>query len=111
MFASGDLLTHVPPFHTKDNLTDSNLSSTKTDKISLDKCYSHTYIYSMKREKELKQASTNDYFTVEEAAQELGIKPTAIRNYLYDGKLTTFKFKTLTLVKREEVESWKERQR
>lgn len=69
------------------------------------------YIYSMKKEKELKQANVADYFTVEEAAKELGIKPTAIRNYLYDGKLTTYKFKTLTLIKSEEVESWKERQK
>jgi excisionase family DNA binding protein len=69
------------------------------------------YIDSMKKEKELKQANTTDYFTVEEAAEELGIKPTVIRNYLYDGKLTTYKFKTLTLIKSEEVETWKERQK
>jgi len=61
--------------------------------------------------KELKQANVADYFTVEEAANELGIKPTAIRNYLCDGKLTTYKFKTLTLVHQQEVESWKERQK
>jgi len=69
------------------------------------------YIYSMRKEKELKQANVADYFTVEEAAEELGIKPTAIRNYLYDGKLTTYKFKTLTLIDSKEVESWKERQK
>ncbi len=61
--------------------------------------------------KELKQVNAADYFTVEEAAKELGIKPTAIRNYLWDEKLTTYKFKTLTLVKKEEVEAWKERQK
>jgi excisionase family DNA binding protein len=61
--------------------------------------------------KELKQANVADYFTVEEAANELGIKPTAIRNYLCDGKLTTYKFKTLTLVHQQEVEHWKERQK
>jgi excisionase family DNA binding protein len=61
--------------------------------------------------KELKQANVADYFTVEEAASELGIKPTAIRNYLCDGKLTTYKFKTLTLVHQQEVENWKERQK
>jgi excisionase family DNA binding protein len=65
----------------------------------------------MRKEKELKQANVADYFTVEEAAEELGIKPTAIRNYLYDGKLTTYKFKTLTLIDSKEVESWKERQK
>lgn len=61
--------------------------------------------------KELKQANAANYFTVDEAANELGIKPTAIRNYLCDGKLTTYKFKTLTLLHQEEVESWKERQK
>lgn len=66
---------------------------------------------SMSKVKEMKEVNTADYFTVDEAAKELGIKPTAIRNYLTWGKLTTFKFKTLTLVKREEVEAWKERQK
>jgi excisionase family DNA binding protein len=61
--------------------------------------------------KQLKQVSDSEYFTVEEAANALGIKPTAIRNYLCDEKLTTYKFKTLTLVKREEVEAWKDRQK
>ena len=65
----------------------------------------------MNKVKELKQANVADYFTVEEAANELGIKPTAIRNYLCDGKLTTYKFKTLTLVDQQEVENWKERQK
>jgi transcriptional regulator with XRE-family HTH domain len=52
----------------------------------------------MKKIEELKQARVADYFTVEEAANELGIKPTAIRNYLCDGKMITYKFKTLTLI-------------
>lgn len=65
----------------------------------------------MNMTKQLKQANENEYFTVEEAASELGIKPTAIRNYLYDEKLTTYKFKTLTLVSKEEVEEWKKRQK
>ena len=59
----------------------------------------------------IKQAKVSDYLTVDEAANELGIKPTAIRNYLCDGKFTTFKFKTLTLVHRVEVEAWKQRQK
>ncbi len=42
---------------------------------------------------------------------KLGIKPTAIRNYLTWGDLTTYKFKTLTLVSKEEVEAWKQRQK
>jgi excisionase family DNA binding protein len=61
--------------------------------------------------KRLKQANEAEYLTVEEAARELGIKTTAIRNYLWEEKLTTFKFKTLTLVSKQEVESWKERQK
>jgi excisionase family DNA binding protein len=64
----------------------------------------------MAKLKELKQADIAGFFTVEEAANALGIKTTAIRNYLFDGKLTTYKFKTLTLLKREEVEDWKQRQ-
>ena len=65
----------------------------------------------MTKAKQLKQASESEFFTVEEAANELGIKPTAIRNYLCDEKLTTYKFKTLTLLRRDEVEAWKERQK
>ena len=65
----------------------------------------------MNKVKELKQANVADYFTVDEAANALGIKPTAIRNYLTWGKMTTYKFKTLTMVSKEEVESWKERQK
>lgn len=65
----------------------------------------------MKSVKELKIADAKDFLTVEEASDELGIKDSAIRNYLYDEKLTTYKFKTLTLVSREEAENWKTRQR
>ncbi len=61
--------------------------------------------------KEVKQINAADYLTVDEAAQELGIKPTAIRNYLSWGKMTTYKFKTLTLIKRDEVVEWKKRQK
>jgi predicted transcriptional regulator len=65
----------------------------------------------MNKTKTLKQATDSEFFTVEESAKELGIKPTAIRNYLCDGKLTTYKFKTMTLLDKKEIESWKERQR
>lgn len=61
--------------------------------------------------KELKRADVESYLTVEEAANELGLKPTVIRNYLYEGRLTAYKFKTLTLLKADEVEAWKGRQR
>jgi excisionase family DNA binding protein len=59
----------------------------------------------------IKQADDSKFLTIEEAASELNIKPTAIRNYLHAGKLTTYKFKTLTLLKSDEVEAWKDRQK
>jgi len=61
--------------------------------------------------KELKNADGDKYMTAEEAAGMLGVKEGAIRNYLSEGKLTTFKFKTLTLVSADEVKRWKARQR
>ena len=61
--------------------------------------------------RELRSVNAQDYFTSEEAAQELGIKPTAIRNYLSKGQLTTYKFKTLTLIAAREVQSWNGRKR
>ena len=57
--------------------------------------------------KTLKHINDSEFLTVEEAANELGIKPTAIRNYLTWGKMNTYKFKTLTLVKKTEVEEWR----
>jgi hypothetical protein len=67
----------------------------------------------MKKEKQvkLKEVRDSEYFSVDEASQALGIKPTAIRNYLYWGYFTTFKFKNFTLVSKEEVEEWKKRQK
>ena len=63
----------------------------------------------MSKQRQLKTVNDGDYLTVDEASQELGIKDTAIRNYLYAGKLTTYKFKNLTLLSRNEVEGWKAR--
>jgi excisionase family DNA binding protein len=65
----------------------------------------------MKTARELKQVDGEKYLTVEEAAEELGIKSNAIRNYLCAEKLTTYKFKTLTLLRSDEVEGWKQRKR
>jgi excisionase family DNA binding protein len=65
----------------------------------------------MNKVKELKQVNGSDFLTTEEAAGALGIKASAVRNYLYLGKLTTYKFKSLTLVDAGEVERWKDRQR
>ena len=59
----------------------------------------------------LKKADVENFLTVEEAANELGLKPTVIRNYLSDGTLTAYKFKTLTLLKADEVKERKERQK
>ncbi len=59
----------------------------------------------------LEQADYRSYLTIEEAAKSLRIKPTAVRNYLYEGKMTTYKFKTLTLLSASEVKSWRARQR
>ncbi len=61
--------------------------------------------------RELKHIDAGEYLTVEEAASLLGLKEMSIRNYLSDGKLTTYKFKSLTLLKKEEVMKWKDRQR
>jgi excisionase family DNA binding protein len=65
----------------------------------------------MNKPRTLKQVKENDYFTVEEAAEVLGVKSNAIRNYLYLGKFTTHKFKSLTLLDAKEVEGWKSRRR
>lgn len=59
----------------------------------------------------MKQVNADSYMTVEEASRELGIKSTVLRNYLYQGKLTTYKFKTLTLLRAKEVRDYQERNR
>jgi len=51
----------------------------------------------MARIHRLKQADEATFLTIEEAANILEVKPTAIRNCLYEGKMSTYKFKTLTL--------------
>lgn len=57
------------------------------------------------------KAVAGDYYTVEEASAKLGVKPPVIRNYLHQEKLTTYKFKTLTLLSKREVEEWGGRNR
>lgn len=61
----------------------------------------------MKKEIKLKSVNDKDYLSVEEVSQFLGVKPNAIRNYLYLNYFTTYKFKTLTLIKRKEVIEWR----
>lgn len=56
-------------------------------------------------------ARDTSYFTVKEAADELGINVQTIRDYLAKGVIKTYKFKTLTLISRQEVEQWKKRQK
>ncbi len=65
----------------------------------------------MNKVKQLKQVNGSDFLTTEEAARVLGIKSSAIRNYLYMGKLTTYKFKSLTLIDTKEVERWNGRRK
>jgi len=59
----------------------------------------------------LHEAKDTDYFTVKEAAKELGIDTQSMRDHLSKGNLKTYKFKSLTLLSKAEVEAWKERQK
>jgi excisionase family DNA binding protein len=61
--------------------------------------------------RELTNINTNDFLTVEEAARFLGIKESAIRNYLSLGRLITYKVKSLTLLKVDDLKNWKSRKR
>ena len=74
--------------------------------IPLDILYNILYIKKV-RVKDLKYVSGSEYFSTEEAAEELGIKESAVRNYLSAGKFTTYKFKTLTLLDVNEIKEWK----
>lgn len=65
----------------------------------------------MKKTVTLKVVDGKQFVTVEEAGQVLGIKPTVVRNYLSAGKMTTYKFKSLTLLKAQEVEIWSKKQK
>jgi len=51
------------------------------------------------------------YLTVKEAADELGINTQTIRDYLVKGIIKTYKFKTLTLIGKQEIEEWKKRRK
>ncbi len=64
----------------------------------------------MSKIENLSVAMADQYLTIEEASQVLGIKTSVLRNYLHLDKITTYKFKTLTLVSKREVEQWKIRQ-
>lgn len=51
------------------------------------------------------------YLSIDEAAAWLGVKATVMRNYLYTGHFTTYKFKTLSLVALAELQAWPGRKR
>ena len=65
----------------------------------------------MSKTKHLKSVDESGYLSVSEASDSLGVKESAIRNYLYAGKMTTYKFKELTLLAKDEIEDWRDRQR
>jgi len=65
----------------------------------------------MKKTVTIHYATDTAYFTVKETADELGINTQTVRDYLTKGLLKTYKFKTFTLISKQEVEEWKERQK
>ena len=65
----------------------------------------------MNKAKRLKTVNGNKYLSVSEASNTLGVKESAIRNYLYAGKMTTYKFKELTLISKSEINNWRDKQK
>ena len=65
----------------------------------------------MNKAKRLKTVNGNNYLSVSEASNTLGVKESAIRNYLYAGKMTTYKFKELTLISKSEINNWRDKQK
>ena len=65
----------------------------------------------MNKAKRLKTVNGSKYLSVSEASNTLGVKESAIRNYLYAGKMTTYKFKELTLLSKSEINNWRSKQR
>jgi excisionase family DNA binding protein len=59
--------------------------------------------------RELTNININEFLTVEESAKFLGIKESAVRNYLSLGRLITYKVKSLTLLKVDDLKNWKSR--
>ena len=60
----------------------------------------------MKQTQKISEANASKYLSVGEASRMMGITAPVLRNYLYKGKITTYKFKNLTLLKKKEVEKW-----
>ena len=65
----------------------------------------------MNKARHLKTVNGSKYLSVSEASNTLGVKESAIRNYLYAGKMTTYKFKELTLLSKSEINNWKSKKR
>jgi excisionase family DNA binding protein len=65
----------------------------------------------MKTTIKIDKPKDTSYFTVQEAADELGINTQTIRDYLVKGIMKTYKFKTLTLISKEEVKQRKQKQK
>jgi excisionase family DNA binding protein len=61
----------------------------------------------MTKMKELKIVDGSEFFTVNEAAKILEVQPSSIRHYIMWKQMTAYKFKTLTLISKEEIERWK----
>jgi excisionase family DNA binding protein len=57
--------------------------------------------------KKIHTVTDTEFLTAKEAAKELGIESQSMRDHLSKGTFTTYKFKTLTLIKTEDVERWK----
>ena len=60
----------------------------------------------MRREEKLDQVESLDvtkYMSLTEAASKIGLSRDTIRQYLYEGKLTTYKLKHQTLVLKDEL--------
>ena len=65
----------------------------------------------MKKVRQLTIVNGRNYLSTEEVAKRFGLNQITVRMYLSNGKLTTYKFKTLTLIKVDEVERWRSRQK
>ena len=59
----------------------------------------------MRRVKDIESVTAQEYLSIDEAAILLGLRRESIRQYLYQGKLTTYKFKGNTYLKKDEVEA------
>jgi excisionase family DNA binding protein len=65
----------------------------------------------MTKMKELKIVDGSQFFTIKETAKILGIEAGSVRNYISWGQLPAHKFKSLTLISKEEIEKWKAKQK